>query len=157
MDRPLFDAVIHPYRSLGADGFRILFFVILALNAVGAIVSVLLGAWPIIGFLGLDVLALYWAFRASYAQALAFERVVVDRATLTVERVSDNGARQEWRFPSYWVSVWFDGDEERGTITLRSHGRALEIGAYLSPFERKSFAEALREALAAAKASTAQA
>ena len=157
MDRPLFDAVIHPYRSLGAEGFRILFFVILALNGVGAIVSVLLGAWPIIGFLGLDVLALYWAFRASYAQARAFERVVVDREALVVERVSENGAQQAWRFPSYWVSVWFDGDEERGTITLRSHGQALEIGGYLSPFERKSFAEALREALVAAKASPAQA
>ena len=157
MDRPVFDAVIHPYRSLGAEGFRILFGVVVALNLIGAVVTLSLGAWPIVGFLGLDVLAVYIAFRISYAQARAFERVVVDRETLTVERVSRKGARQEWRFPAYWVNVWFDGDEENGTVTLRSHGRSLEVGAYLSPFERKSFADALRDALRAAKALPAQA
>jgi uncharacterized membrane protein len=116
-----------------------------------------LGAWPIVGFLGLDVLAVYVAFKISYAQARAFERVVVDRETLTVERMSYKGARQEWRFPAYWVSVGFEGDDEQGTVTLRSHGRSLEIAAYLSPFERKSFAEALRDALHTAKALPAQA
>lgn len=155
MDRPLFDAVIHPYRSLGAEGFRVLFFAVVAINLVGAVVTLSLGAWPIVGFLGLDVLAVYVAFRASYAQARAFERVVVDHESLTVERVSHKGARAEWRFPSYWVSVWFEGDEEHGTVTLRSHGRALEVGAYLAPFERKSFADALRNALHVAKASPA--
>jgi uncharacterized membrane protein len=154
---PVFDAVIHPYRSLGAEGFRILFFAVVALNAVGAVVTLSLGAWPIVGFLGLDVLAVYVAFRISYAQARAFERIVVDHDTLVVERVSHKGVRAEWRFPAYWVSVGFEGDEEHGTVTLRSHGRSLEIAAYLSPFERKSFAEALREALHAAKALPAQA
>ena len=88
----------------------------------------------------------------SYAQARAFERVTVDHEALTVERVDAKGLRREWRFPAYWVSVWFEGDEERGTVTLRSHGRALEVGSFLSPFERKSFADALREALHAARA-----
>jgi uncharacterized membrane protein len=32
-----------------------------------------IGAWPVVGFLGLDVLIVYLAFRASYAQAQAFE------------------------------------------------------------------------------------
>jgi uncharacterized membrane protein len=150
---PAFDAVIHPYRSLGATGFWILFAVVVAVNLVGAIASLSLGAWPIAGFMGLDVLAVYVAFRMSYAQARAFERIVVNGETLLVERVDRKGARREWSFPAYWVSVWFEGDEERGTVTLRSHGRSLEIGLYLSPFERKDFADALRNALHAARSS----
>jgi uncharacterized membrane protein len=153
MDRPVFDAVIHPYRSLGAEGFRVLFYAVIAANAAAAIIVASLGGWPVLGFLGLDVLLVYLAFRLSYAQARAFERVVVDDRSLTVERVDHKGGRREWRFPAYWVSVWFEGDEERGTITLRSHGRSLEIGLFLSPFERKSFAQALRQALHLAKAS----
>ncbi len=149
MDRntPVFDAVIHPYRSLGPEGFRWLFRVVVAANVAGAAIIMSLGGWPVLGFMGLDILFVYVAFRMSYAQARAFERVTIDREALTVERVDPKGLRREWRFPAYWVSVWFEGDEERGTVTLRSHGRALEVGSFLSPFERKSFADALREAL----------
>ena len=71
---------------------------------------------------------------------------------LVVERVDVKGRRREWRFASYWVSVLFDGDEEGGTVMLRSHGRSLEIGAYLVQFERKSFAETMKAALLRAKA-----
>src|SRR5262245_29044376 len=131
---PVFDAVIHPHRSLNATGLRVLFGVVLAGNAAVAVFLISMGGWPVLGFLGLDILAVWIALRLSVRQARAFERVVVDAETLLVERVDKEGARQEWRFPSYWVSVWFDGDEERGTVTLRSHGRSLEVGAFLSPF-----------------------
>lgn len=146
---PVFEAVIHPYRSLGAQGFRILFVVVVALNLIGAVVTLSIGAWPVAGFLGLDVLAVYVAFRVSYAQMRAFERVAIDYDTLVVERIDRKGARRAWQFPAYWVSVWYEGDEERGTstVTLRSHGRTLEIGGFLSPFERKDFADTLRAAL----------
>lgn len=151
MERPVFDAVIHPYRSLGPAQYRVLFGVVIVANIVAAIVVTSLGGWPVVGFLGFDVLAVYVAFRLSYAQTRAFERIALDRETLLVERVDRHGARAEWRFPSYWTSVWFEGDEEQGTVTLRSHGRSLEIGAFLSPFERKDFAAALRAALTDAK------
>jgi len=157
MDKPLFDAVIHPYRSLGAAGFRALFYVVLAANAAVAVVLVSLGGWPVLGFLGLDILLIYLAFRMSYAQMAAFERVTILQDALVVERVDRQGARREWRFPAYWVSVWYEGDEDTGvsTVTLRSHGRALEIGGFLSPFERKDFAETLREALHKARSALA--
>lgn len=155
MDRPVFDAVIHPYRSLSAEGFRWLFLFVVVANIAAAGIAVSLGGWPIVGFLGLDVLAVYVAFRLSYAQTRAFERVTVDREALVVERVDRKGARAEWRFPSYWVSVWYEGDEEQSRVTLRSHGRSLEIGGYLPPVERQDFAEALRQALRSAR--TAQA
>ncbi len=156
--KPSFEAVIHPYRSLSPMGFGILLAVVTAINVAIAVAMLLKGAWPIAGFMGLDVLAVYVAFRSSYAQARAFERVTIDGDALTVERVDAKGRRRAWAFPSYWVSVFFDeGDDESGIVTLRSHGRSLEVGAYLAPFERKPFAEALRQALRDAKASPAPA
>lgn len=151
----MFEAIIRPYRSLGPQGFRLLFGVVIAANVAAATIMLWLGGWPVLGFLGLDILAVYVAFRLSYAQTRAFERVTIDREALVVERVDRKGARVEWRFPSYWVSVWYEGDEEQSTVTLRSHGRSLEIGAFLPPVERQPFAEALREALRSAR--TAQA
>lgn len=152
---PRFEALIHPYRSLGRAGFRVLLSVVIAANLIFAGVMLWLGAWPVLAFLGLDVLAVVVAFRLSYAQAAAFERITIGDGDLVVERVDRKGRRREWRFASYWVSVLFDGDEEAGTVTLRSHGRSLEVGAYLVPFERKSFAETLKKALHNAKASAA--
>ena len=153
---PSFEAVIHPHRSLGPLGFKILLSVVVAANAVGAAVMISLGAWPVSGFMGLDVLAIYVAFRVSYGQMRAFERVTINGEALVVERVDAKGRRREWRFPSYWVNVAFEGDEEwDATVTLRSHGRSLEVGGFLSPFERKSFADALKSALHEAKASPA--
>ena len=157
MDRPhaSFDAVIHPYRSLGPRGFRLFIAFLVVVNAVFAGVMISQGAWPVAGFLGLDVIAVYVAFRLSYAQTRAFERFIIDGETLIVERVDKDGARREWTFPAYWVSVWVDEGELSTTVTLRSHGRSLEVGSYLAPFERKDFAAALRKALSEAKTSTA--
>lgn len=126
---------------------------VIAINAVASTVFVLAGAWPVAGFLGLDVLAIYVAFRLSYAQAAAYERITIASASIIVERVDQHGRRQEWRFPSYWASIKYDGDETRGTVTLRSHGNAVEVGSYLSHFERQAFAAVLREALRVAKTS----
>ncbi len=152
MTAPVFDAVIHPYRSLGRAGFRLLLIAVVAANAIGAAFAVSLGAWPVAGFMGLDVLAVYVAFKLSYAQAVAFERVTIDPSELVVERVDARGQRREWRFPSYWVGVFVEGGEnEAQRVTLRSHGRVLEVATYLSPFERQDFADALRRALREAK------
>lgn len=146
-----FEAIIHPYRSLGPFGFAVLLGTIISANLIVAVFALVHGAWPVAGFLGLDVLAVYVAFRVSYAQARAFERVTINGEVLVVEQVDRKGARREWSFPSYWVSVWYEGDDEDGTVTLRSHGRALEIGRYLAPLERKEFAEVLRRALTEVK------
>lgn len=150
---PTFDVTSYPHRSLGVEGFRVLLIAVIAINAVASTVFVLAGAWPVAGFLGLDVLAIYVAFRLSYAQAAAYERITIASASIIVERVDQHGRRQEWRFPSYWASIKYDGDETRGTVTLRSHGNAVEVGSYLSHFERQAFAAVLREALRVAKTS----
>jgi uncharacterized membrane protein len=150
-----FDVVIHPYRSLGPFGFRLFIGILAAINVAFAAVMISQGAWPVAGFLGLDVLAVYVAFRLTYAQARASERLVIEGDTLTVERVDRHGARDAWTFPAYWVSVWYEGDDTDGKVTLRSHGRSLEVGSFLAPFERKEFADALRRALHVAKASPA--
>jgi uncharacterized membrane protein len=151
-----FDVVIHPYRSLGPFGFRLFIAILAGINVAFAAAMISQGAWPVAGFMGLDVLAVYIAFRLSYAQTRAFERLVISGDTLTVERVDRKGARREWTFPTYWVSVWYEEDELQSTVTLRSHGRALTVGDYLAPFERKDFADAVRKALRDAKAADIQ-
>jgi uncharacterized membrane protein len=142
-----FDAVLYPNRSLGRFGFHLLMAaIVLVSGAIGA-AFVLAGAWPVTGFLGLDVVLLYLAFRWNYRQGRRAEFIRLDGTELAVRRVEPSGRRREWRFDAYWVQVTIDDSSEQ--LILSSHGRALAVGAFLRPEERREVGEALRAALAA--------
>lgn len=145
-----FGAVLTPHRSLGPLGFRIL----MAAFAGGAFavgtVFYLAGAWPVLGFMGLEVLLVYGAFKLSYRSGRLRETVTLTDADLTVERVAPSGRIQRWRFQPNWLAVRLDDPPDWDTpLTLASHGRELVIGAFLTPAERKEVADAIRAALAA--------
>jgi uncharacterized membrane protein len=143
-----FDAVLYPNRSLSPLGFVILMTaVVLVSIGVGA-GFVLIGAWPVTGFLGLDVLLLYIAFRCNYRQGRCAEFIRLGEDGLSVRRVEPNGQMREWRFEPYWVRVHMDDPpRHESQLTLASHGRRLVVGAFLTAGERLEVATALRAAL----------
>ena len=73
----LFSAILTPHRSLGGAGFLVLMLAVIIVSFASGLFFFLIGAWPVMGFLGLDVLLIYWAFRISYRTADAFEEVTV--------------------------------------------------------------------------------
>ena len=147
-ERPpaLFDAVLYPNRSLGRFGFHLLMAAIVLVSAAIGAAFVLAGAWPVTGFLGADILLLYLAFCWNYRQGRRAEFIQLDGAELVVRRVEPSGHRREWRFDAHWVRVAVDDASHQ--LTLSSHGRSLEVGAFLSPKERREVGGALRAALA---------
>ena len=114
---------------------------------------VMLGAWPVFGFFGLDVLLIYAAFRANYRSARAYEEVTVTASELTVRKVSHRGGVREWTLNPLWVRLDRIVHEEFGIerLFLVSRGRRLSIAAFLGPDEKASFAHALGDALGEAK------
>ena len=144
-------AVLTPHRSLSRGGFVLVMGLIAGINlAVGGLFYAI-GAWPVLGFLGLDVLAIWWAFRANFADARRAERILVTEHELILERLADNRAREELRFVRRWVRVDLEEDEDRelvGNLYLSASGRRTVIGSFLPPDERKAFAGQLRRALA---------
>ena len=145
---PLFDAVLTPHRSLGPRGFVIFMSVVCAVSFGAGLVFFLIGAWPVVGFLGLDVLLIYLAFRINYRSARMYERLCLTEGGLTVERVSYHGDRKTWQFEPYWLRLEYDRPGEHdGRLRLSSHGRSVTVGSFLSPEEREAFAGALGDAL----------
>ena len=149
----IFSAIITPHRSLGSTGFLILMLAIGALSFASGVAFLLLGAWPVFGFLGLDVLLVYVAFRANYRAARAYEEVTVTATELTVRKVSHRGAVREWTLNPLWVQLDRIVHKEFGIerLFLVSRGRRLSIAAFLNPDEKASFAQALASALGEAK------
>lgn len=149
----LFAAEIRPYRSLTPLGFRRLMLGAGALSAFVSFPFFLIGAWPVVGFFGLDILLLWLAFRWSYHTARAREEVAVTPLQLFVRKISHWGDVSEWRFNPLWVRLTSESDEDYGmtrlAITERSH--SLDVAGFLSPPERAEFADALGKALIQAK------
>jgi len=149
--RPLrsFDAVLLPHRSLSRRAFWLLLAGLAAgLGAVGfAFWS--LGAWPVAGFCGLEVLLVWGAFELNYRAARACERVHLDDEALVVSRVDARGRTVAAHFEPGWVRVEVERrGESDNRLLLACHGRRMELGAFLTPEERSDFAAALRAALA---------
>ena len=113
----------------------------------------LLGAWPVVGFFGLDVLAVYLAFNANFRSARACEHFRLTYFELVFARVSAAGARREWRFTPAWVRLERVDDEDYGPqqLTLVSRGRRWQIGRSVGPERKAEFAGGLARALVEAR------
>ena len=143
-----FSAVLLPHRSLGRKGFIILMGVISGASFLTGLAFYLRGAWPVMGFFGLDVLLIYGAFRLNYRAALLYETVELTDRELTVTRVHPSGRTQRWTFNPYWVQLQLEESETTSnTLSIRSHGRILPLGRFLSDDEKRGFADALGAAL----------
>jgi uncharacterized membrane protein len=147
-ERPLFEALLYPHRSLSQRGFFILTigtFVIV--TAYGGLFLVL-GAWPIFGFLGAEWLLFWWLLRTHFRGDRRAERIRLYADRLVLQQIDPKGRVAESTFEPYWLQVVL---KERGfedpALLLRSHGRAVEIGTFLGAGERRQFAEQLQTVL----------
>ena len=149
----LFSALLTPHRSLSRAGFLALMLFVIAVSFAAGLACVLIGAWPVFGFFGLDVLAIYWAFRINFRSGRASEEIRVTTSELRVRRISHRGHVMEFVLNPLWVKLDQKVHAEYGIekLYLLSGGRRVSIGSFLGPDEKASFAKALLAALQAAK------
>ncbi|MBR0646537.1 DUF2244 domain-containing protein [Plastoroseomonas hellenica] len=142
----LFEAVCTPPRSLTPRAFRVLAVLLIACAAVPALLFLLLGAWPVLGFLGGEV-ALVLSLVALQARGArrVSETLVLTRGGLTISRTDHRGRRQTIRIDPYWARL---GRDAGGRPALLQRDRSTAIGLPLAEEEREALADALAAALA---------
>src|SRR3569833_1594243 len=121
----IFSALLTPHRSLNRTGFLAVMLFVSAVSFVTGLVFLMMGAWPVFGFFGLDVLVSWWAFKANFRAARASEEIVITPSELRVRRVSHRGQVAEWTFNPLWVRLDQEVDEDFGLehLYLISCGR----------------------------------
>ncbi len=104
-----------------------------------------MGAWPVFGFFGLDVLAVYWAFRVNFRHAQATEEIRVTPSELRVRRVSHRGHVVEWVLNPLWVQLDRKTHAEFGIekLYLVSRGRRVSIASFLGAGRKSKFCQSL--------------
>ena len=149
----LFSALLTPHRSLSRTGFLVLMGFLSVISFAAGIAFLLMGAWSVFGFFGLDVLLVYWAFRVNFRRAKATEEISVTPSELRIRRVSHRGHVAEWVLNPLWVQLDQKIHAEFGIeeLYLVSKGRRVAIASFLGPDEKASFVKALNAALQAAR------
>jgi uncharacterized membrane protein len=146
-----FSAALKPHRSLSPQGFAVLMAAVCGVCLIFGSFFIAIGAWPVFGFLGLDVAIVYWAFRRNFADAEVRQIVEVTDHEVVLYNARPSEPVTERRFPRLWVRVDLDEDPEReliGSLALVYAGRRTEFASFLPPEERKSLAAALKAAVA---------
>jgi uncharacterized membrane protein len=153
MDRPVYSAVIRPHQSLSQDGFRIVMGLCCLVSLVTSIACWRAGFWPIAGFFGLDMLALYIALKVNFRRGRSFEEVAISPLEVFLARIDPRGVRREWRFNPLWTKLSRIDDDEFGlrTLTLTSRREHVVVARDASPDERAIVADGLTRALAQVK------
>lgn len=140
-----------PHRSLSRQGFVVVMALIAGINFIAGAAFLAIGAWPVMGFCGLDVALMWWAFRANFADGQRLERIEITESEVILVRETRGQMLPRQRFIRRWVRVELEEDVDReliGGLFLRSHGLRTEIGRFLGDGERKALARELRAALA---------
>src|ERR1700694_2896152 len=149
----LFSALLTPHRALNRTGFLVLMAFLSVVSFAAGLAFLLMGAWPVFGFFGLDVLAVYWAFRINFRHARASEEISVTPSELRVRRVSHRGHVVEFVLNPLWVRLDQKTHSEYGIekLYLVSKGRSVSVASFLGPDGKARFSQALMAALAAAR------
>ena len=123
-------------------------FGLLALGSVGIGTGfALAGAWLILPFAGLEVLALGAAFVVTARHATDFERIEVSNGRLTVE-ISEADRVDRYVLDPRVAKLRLEKDEGYGArVLLRAPGRDVEVGRHLDPEARMEFAAELKKRL----------
>lgn len=151
--RVYMDATLSPNRSLPNLGFTVLMITLVVASFTAGMAFVLMGAWPVFGFFGLDVLLVWAAFKFSYRQGRLRELIQVSAEGAQFARIAPNGYARHWRVAPQLARVQVDKPMKHdGQVRVTLSGRALILGAFLSPPERARFGAALRDAFNAARA-----
>jgi uncharacterized membrane protein len=147
-----FRALLTPHRSLGPKGFLALMIAFGLLSFVTGMLFLAAGAWPVLGFFGLDVLLVYLAFRLNYRSGRLYETLELTAERLVLTRVHPSGRQEQYDCNPYWARVHLrESPDGRTALSVISRGTVLAFGSFLTDGERRELAEALREALLAAR------
>lgn len=149
MDKPILDLSLWPHRSFDPRHFWWAVAGVATIFLLMGLRFVILGAWPILPFMAVDLALLAWALRASYRSGNASERLILDDRVLVLEQVSPLGARRRVALDPLAVRVELETwPDTRNRLWLRARDRRVALGSFLSAPERVELARAVEDGLA---------
>ncbi len=138
--------VVRPDRSMSWQATKAVYAcMVLGLLPI-ALISVAVGAAPVLFFVVVNVLALGTALYSCQVSGQVQEVLSIDGDSVLVERGHQRPS-QSWAFATVWLKVVMERDRHSNHLKLRSHGHEVEIGEFLCDADRLRLARQLAAAL----------
>lgn len=146
--KTVFSAMLEPHRSATTRNLNLAVLLFALGSTPFCIMFVAMGAWPVVGFIGIDVVILLALLRFHHWAARAYETIHLTEECLSVERVNYWGRKRRWSFSPYWLQVNLeDVDAYRNRLEIRNREQTLAIGSFLTTQEKIDLADILRHKL----------
>ncbi len=147
-DKPLFEAVLRPHRSLSRRGVFIVAGCMFTASLCVTSLMFFLGAWPVIGFNGADIALAFFLLWLNVRAARAIEVITLSQSGIAVTHTDIHGRSYTFSLAPYWLNVVLE--ERAGTVPkllLAGRGRSTEIARQLGEAQKRDLANALTNAL----------
>ena len=138
-----------PYQSLPRRGF--VWFIGLTAGFMALPVMAMLGTaalWGLLPFVLAGIGGVWFAIQRSYRQGDMAEELTLDRKTAHVSRRDPDGQMREWTTNIYWLRATLRRGPVESYLTLTDGQREIELGAFLTPEERRSLHDDIQRRLA---------
>ena len=146
------DATLEPPRSLSPRGFNRVMLGLGAFSFLTSVAFLAAGAWPVVGFLGLEILLLWLVFRYSFRAQRARTYVRVTAEAVDVRKVDGWGRERRASLKAHFARVEFDrAADGPNALRVAASQRAYVVGEFLTPRERETFARRLAQAISEAR------
>ena len=152
MSKIFLNITVLPYRSLSKKGFKQLMFVVSFIFFSVGVFFWYIGAWPVFGFLGLDVFLLYYAFKINYKSGEIFETIKIIREKLSITRSFPSGKKQIWNLETYWTKVEIlNPARNQHNLIVKSKDKVVLLGSFLNLNDKKKLLNQIESALKLSK------
>ena len=152
MVNSLFNITVLPYRSLSKKGFKNLMLIVCFIFFSIGIFFWSIGASPVFGFLGLDVLCLYLAFKINYKNGEIFENLKILNSELVITRFFPSGKSQVWNLEPYWTKAEIlSQSKNNDALVVRSKEKVVMLGSFLNLNDKKKLKKKINNALSSYK------
>lgn len=148
-----FDVTLTPSRSLSPRAFTITMAIIAGVSFLAGLSFMRMGAYPVIGFFGLDALAIWLAFRYSFRQLEQKTCVRITAESIELRHFKPGKDMKHVSIPTAFAQVRLANSDRRPSeLSIAHSGTAWVIGRFLTPSERRSLQSALTQAIQRARA-----
>ena len=136
---------LEPSKSLRPEGANL---VLVILGGFGLVISgsfMVFGAWPVFGFMALDVLLIYIAFQAQYRRSNRGQEITISNDKIEIKYFKGGVCVKTILLNKYWAKLeQFNCFNRRSKLMFSSHGKFSEIGEFLSLKEKQKLVADLK-------------
>ena len=148
-----FDATLTPNTALSPRAFLVVMGLVGLFSFVGGMMFLQLGAFPVIGWFGLDALAIWFAFRKNFQNLKQETRITVTAEQIALSHTQPGAEPREASLPTTFTRISLEHPDRKPSELRLAHAQTTYvIGRFLTPGERKSLHDALKAAISNARA-----